>query len=596
MIRLLFTIFTIICYSLPFVIFFNYKFGKALPLSYIVLTFFMFICSLFNNISLIKYLVLFGEVIIIFYITFNFKRIKAILFDNVARFSTIIFIILFFYLYFVLKERMYVHIDDYYFWGPLVRDSIKNNALYSTEYAYAHIGSYPPFLTLLEILFCKLLGSPDFVDGISILAVSSFSISLFMILLDENCFNFRHLLKTFVILIIVIASTLIISANNDIGNFFLYNTTLIDWTMGFLFAHCMFLAFSSSGNIFDSLGIGICCSALILVKQVAVPLTILVLTTYLFLLILRKKINRYYFVCIFIPFFIYFVWQMQVLVFSNKIPLNLSINTINKVARVSNMEKTNTIIRRFINAFFLRPISTHPIQLSYFIIIFGTSLIYIFIAFIKNNREYYFVSLFNFLGGLGYSLVILISYITVFNDREGLSLICFGRYMQTYSLASIILLIMIFVREISSTKKLLLIAIAICILVEPKSIVTLKKTNLEDNKYYYFKNMFTNFYNYVYQGEKTTILISYDSVEVIMIYDIAHDNDKQFDVYDSYANNDSCDNFINKIKDSKYLIVIDSNDKFWKTCNHLFEDNVIIHESIYTINYDENGNVHLLRL
>lgn len=596
MIRLSFTIFTLICFTLPFIIFFDYKFGKALPLSYITITFLMFICSFANNLSLFKYIVIVLEVLLMLICIVKFNQYKQRIVNNLLRYSTVAFVIIFIFLFFILKERMYSYVDDYYYWGVLVRDSINNNALYTANNTLARMGSYPPFFTLLEISFNKLLGNIGLMDGISMLAVSSFVISLFLHLLDKYQFNKKDIFKVILTFLLIILSTLIVSTNDDIGVHFLYNTTLIDWPMGFLFAYCMYLSFVSDGNLWDSLNIGICCAALILVKQVSVPLTLLVLATYLCMLLINIKINKKYVLAIVIPVLAYLLWQIQVMLFGKGMPLAGSINVVGNALNSKGSSTTKKIINRFVNAFFTKPIYGHPFNISFFAIITLTSIIYLILGLLKKNRKYYVMSLFNFIGGLGYSLVILMSYISAFNYTDGMTLVCFGRYMQTYTLGSLVMLLLIFVDENRNYKNILISLLFACLFVEPVSIETLKKTNIEENEYYDFKNIFSNFYDYTYNDEKVVVLYSTDIAGVKMMNYVMDKENKNFYIYNSVDNNDSYESFVKVLNGAKYLIVVDSNDDFWKNNYQLFQDEFILDESIYTVNFDENGDVFLLRL
>lgn len=596
MIRLIFTIFTIICFALPFVILFNYKFGKALPLSYITITFLMFICSLINNLSLFKYIIILCELIIIAIFILKYGQHKKKIINNLFRYSTFTFIIIFIFLFFILKDRMYSYVDDYHYWGILVRDSIENNALYTAKNTLASIGSYPPFLTLLEISFNKLIGNIGLMDGISMLAISSFVISLFIHLLDKYELNKTDVIKAVLTLLLIVLSTLIISTNNDVGVYFLYNTTLIDWPMGFMFAYCMYLAFISDGNLCDSLNLGICCSALILVKQVSIPLTMLVLATYLCTLLVNKKISKKYLLSLSIPIFVYLIWQAQVVLFNKIIPLAGSVNVVGDALNLTGDGDTAIIISRFIKAFFTNPIYLRPIHLSFFAIILSTSLILLLLGYLKKSNKYYVFSIFNFVGGLGYSLVILISYVSKFNHTYGMTLVCFGRYMQTYTLGSLILLIMLFASENKKYKNILVSLLLVCLFIEPTSVITLKKTKIEENRLYDFKNTFSNFYNYTYNNEKTVVLYSTNIAGVELMNFVMDRKNENFIIYNSVDNHDSYESFDKVLNDAKYLIVVDSNDDFWKNCNHMFQDNFILNESIYTINYDENGDKYLLRL
>ena len=398
-----FLLFTIICFTIPYIIFFKYKFGKALPLAFISITFLLFICSLLNNFSLFKYFVVVVDLLIIIFVFVQYNKVKNNIYAGLFRYSTLIFIIIYIFLYFILKERMYVYVDDYGFWGLLVRNGIKNNSLYAPNSSYRNIGSYPPFLTLLEISFCKLLGVSDAVDGISMLAVSCFVISLFMNLLDR--YELKISIKPILVSLIIVACTLTISSNDEVGVFFLYNTTLIDWSMGFLFAYCMYVAFNSNGLLNDSINLGMCCAALMLTKQVSLPLTILVLVMYFFMQLVNKKLDKKILITIMLPIIIYFIWQIQVKLFFNATPLVSSVGTVGRSMNLLEDQTSKTIIGRFITAFFTKPIVKHPINLSFFSVLILVTIVITLLGVFCKEKKYYILGTFVFLGGLGYSFL-----------------------------------------------------------------------------------------------------------------------------------------------------------------------------------------------
>ena len=82
----------------------NVPFGKALPLSYIVCSFLMYLCSLLGRFSLFKYvfaiLLVFTYGYTIFLLVSKKKSIKVLI-KQLFRPSTLIFTFIFIYMYFM---------------------------------------------------------------------------------------------------------------------------------------------------------------------------------------------------------------------------------------------------------------------------------------------------------------------------------------------------------------------------------------------------------------------------------------------------------------------------------------------------------------
>ena len=68
--------------------------------------------------------------------------------------------------------------------------------------------------------------------------------------------------------------------------------------------------------------------------------------------------------------------------------------------------------------------------------------------------------------------MMLFSYVSVFNYVDGMTLVCYGRYMQTYTLGALTILPLLFVNKCNNIKQYFIIFLVLCLFVEPASIST----------------------------------------------------------------------------------------------------------------------------
>ena len=63
-------------------------------------------------------------------------------------------------LYIILDyKRRFTTFDEWYHWGMMVKESLRLDKFYSVAESNLHIHKdYPPFISILEVIFCKFSG------------------------------------------------------------------------------------------------------------------------------------------------------------------------------------------------------------------------------------------------------------------------------------------------------------------------------------------------------------------------------------------------------------------------------------------------------
>lgn len=290
MFRMFVVLTIILLISLFTTIVFDIKVGRSLPITYFLLTIMMWFCSFFERLSLFKY-VLFLFIFIYFAISLSFVKKRPNSIKNFMRPSLIVFVIVFCFLYVALQKVYLTNTDDLFFWGLRLKDMQATDAMYSkTLYMQTGNSSYPPFPFLLEMSFIKLFG--EFNQSYSILGASTFALSFFMPLFDNQSFkNRKDFFKVGISLFLVAIVSFCVQANKSmIDNIFIYNSLYVDWVIAIQLAYGMFILIDFDyDNYFSYINLGIILSFLVMYKQISFALALLLLATAVVCILIKSK-------------------------------------------------------------------------------------------------------------------------------------------------------------------------------------------------------------------------------------------------------------------------------------------------------------------
>lgn len=468
---------------------FKKKFEICLPFTLITHVLFLFLTGFIHNISLGYY---FGWLIAVLFcgwITWDiFKENNDALnlfFENYFSIGTIIFIILYIYLFLLFRLRGFSFWDEYGHWGIMVRETLRINDFYAVPESILHAHKdYPPFITLLEVLWCKLSGN-SYTESYLYRGLQIFMFSLYLPLFSSlNKKNIKDWLKAVILtLIFVLLGITLSTLPTASDNALFYNSIYADWPLAVLCAYLLWLVYSLKHiDKFNIANIIITCVALLMSKQMGLPLYLLVVVFALikFLIfyfdnkILKKQLVYSYILIIIIPFIVFLSWNFIINNYDlggqfdiGKISiLDIIMQTLTNSISIPWQVETNT---NFTDAIFNRVLMDHPINLTYFAYIFLILLILIFIylCFRKSTNKYVNLSLILLygLGSVGYAVAMYILYMSSFGTFEGPALASFNRYMLTYLFIGNCLLIMISTWLINEYSNHDLIGVSVVLLV-----------------------------------------------------------------------------------------------------------------------------------
>lgn len=393
--------------------------------------------------------------------------------------SLIIFIIFFLYLHFVLSNRGLFNIDDFLHWGAMVKDLIRNNELYPiNKFVLVPPGTYPPFTTLLEGLFNKFLGGYN--ESSSLLALSSFMFSYFIQFLD--CFEFKKedLLKCLITFVTLVVLTLTVQLADQMWyRTFFYTCTYVDWVLAIVTAHAFYSLKHYHGKSYDFVNIVFSMVVLILTKQIGLALAILIFATFVVIVIVDKKINwkkigKIIFFALLFVGTLFCMWQLFIGNVTDSNLIGTIFNVIFDALNSNGLSQAQTdILHNYLVALTTKPLIMHPIHLSYIAIVTIVAILLFLFGYFHNDKKMVITGIFYLLGAIGYAFAMMLFYVFVLSSSEGTGLVMYGRYLQTYTYASLLLVFWHALNEFCDLKKLCVIMILSFLFIEPLSVESL---------------------------------------------------------------------------------------------------------------------------
>lgn len=581
MIRLIFLLFTLITAIVFCSLLLNISFAKSIPVSFLIIYIVQYLAQLFGKLSYLKVIILGFYIIFFFYILFNKKHKEILIILNNGSFY--IFVTLFFILYFISKNIGFTCIDDFFYWGIKVKNCLCFDNLYSSANNSVILpDSYPPFPTILELFFCKILGG--YSESTCLFSMSIFSISCLIPCFDKQSKNIKKILFTIIFMIIICFS---ISFKGQVSPSNIFNSLYVDWPLGILVGYTLYCIVENSSPIYISSLLTI----IILSKQIALPLFILLVCYYFITLFIsknRKSFLKNVLFVTFIPLIFYFTWKSNLNYYLNYMSSSNVIFSSTEVVlnSVISPKPSNyfiDIISNFFHQLFFTPISGNIIGLSYvFTILLITFLLF---AFCHNDKVYKFLPTFYLLGSILYMSTIIFSYVTIFSEHEAMNLAEFSRYLQVYILSGFTLLYFISCTNVIKKKLSIITLIIMCLFFNTSIITTIfnpnslnKKVN-EDLLYKYASEQI---------GDNSVMCVSQNN-HLCTVYTryMFFDKSKNLNFY-YYKNDQDINNFIDDLKQYKYLYIAIYDDYFQQKIWNKITDSELYNNTLYTISYEND--------
>ncbi len=452
-------IFLLLNTSLFYSTIFNKKIEQTIFLSIFSYIFILFVFGIFSilNVGFITILILNGILFIIN--VHSFIKRKIDLNKNVLTTGLILFIISYLIIVWQSFGKLANSWDEFSHWALVVKNMYGLGNLGLGSDSTVMIKTYLSGTSLFQYFCTKLCG--EFRESMLYVGMDLLIISLivpiFKTFKKKN--NFLGYILYFILFFL--------------PTFFyptVYQTLYVDAVLGLAFAYSLYSYFSNrkkSLDKFDIINLIASFSMLILIKDFGL---VLMLIAFAIILIdnmfIRNKFNiknivkdnYLLFITILPALLIKIVWIITLTL--NNVNSSSSgssiINTVKNLITLNLMDYQTGVITSFADATFNTSLTSTFIPLSYVTILIITIIIGYFL--IRNTKKESkntnkVLVIFSILGAIAYSGLLLVAYLAIFSEYEAARLASFTRYMGTYALGLLYIVIALYVDCTHSNEK-----------------------------------------------------------------------------------------------------------------------------------------------
>ncbi len=382
------------------------------------------------------------------------------------------FLVIFIFYLIVDTNRSFVIFDEFYHWGTMIKESFRLDSFYSVPESNLWIHKdYPPFMTMLELLWCKLCRG--YSESAASMAMHVFCMSaLLCFVLDKISEGikknpFWKMLYSFLLLIPFLMLIMLLDPWPDK----VVTSILVDVLLPVLFAYAMLLIYT--GDAFNSkmgvVNVVAVCTAIMMTKQSG-AFFVLVITLYYILkavfvrkTALKQRIaNIIKAVCpAVISYLTLMTWKKYIAPFNIQGQFNTSELTLSDYAHVLTGETEGLIhetVSSFFKALISRPISSVewiPLTYAAAFVLFTavTVLLFVFFRKIFTGGNAVIIGVTLAAGHIGYACMMAILYAYFFNVEEMKILASYERYMASFALGEVLFLLLVFLYCLSKAER-----------------------------------------------------------------------------------------------------------------------------------------------
>lgn len=569
---------------------FNKEFSKVLVLSFIIPVFFLYLGGLIENIKLGLYIsILFSLIWIVYSIKNKKFEYKKLLDPNILIF-TIIFILISIY----FRQAYYNQYDEFTHWGPMVKEMYRLNKFYCVSDSLLRVHKdYPPFTSLLELLWCYL--SRGYMERNTLRAMCIFSMSFIFPVSSYIKDNKRNILSC-VFGVIVYLLLFIINYENGLETALV--TIYPDALCSLLSAYIIFeIIVSDSYDTYKHILISLLLTSLILIKQVNLAFYMMAITLIIIKYIINKKDKKdylnllIYFVVI--PLLLYKSWNFYInihdyYVFRQfELDLPSVIDALKTIIGKESVEYRITTKDNFYVALLTKPMLNFNITYIPICVLIAIALFIIIYKNINKKEAILSTSIY-IIGAIGYVFMMLILYLTSFSEYEAVNLASFERYFETYVLFSLALLVFLIVSYYQVNKSNLLICLSTFIILLAfayNDYTKFKVRKIEDsyrNEEAYL-NMFNQFDAYLSIDDDVLVIDQYEdaTAKLYVRYEYLG-----YPVHFEVIKDISYEQFKEEYKEYDYIYTLMTNEDFYQNYWLDKEQLPLLNNRLYKVNDD----------
>lgn len=425
---------------------FNKPFNKVIVLSFLIPTLFLYLGGLIENIKLGLILSLLFSLVWVIYLIKDIKN-KSFNYKKLLDPSIVVFTILFIAISMYFRQAFFNQWDEFTHWGPMVKEMYRLNKFYCVSDSYLRVHKdYPPFTSLLELLWCYL--SRGYMERNCMRAITIFASSFIFPITSYFKDNNKNFLK-YIFSTILFSLLFIINFKDGLETLLI--TIYPDALNSLLFAYIMFeLIQTDKYDCYSYLLICLLLTSLILIKQVNLAFYMMAIVFVIIKFIMNKQDKKVYIkILIFyiaIPMIIYKTWNLYINIHNYyvfrqfELDMPSILDALNTMTGKVTEEYKVTTFNNYISALFNKQLLNFNITFFPICIIIGICLFFV-IKNNKSNKEAILTTSIYTIGVIGYAVMMCILYLTSFSEYEATNLASYERYMETYVYFSIALLV-----------------------------------------------------------------------------------------------------------------------------------------------------------
>ena len=465
--------------------FFKYRFEQILPLTLMASALTLYLSGLFGSLLPGLWIVIVWACLFPVGLLVTFLKDRDLFRRLLSRFLTpgfCIFLLLYLIVFILDYRRGLGWWDEYSHWAPMAKETFRLNAFFcSPGSALTFHMDYPPVVTLFEYLWCKLCGGYDVTflyRSLHVLCFSLFGPVLGWLEWPDGVERKkwgRIMAQLALTATVIFVSCGIVPMECDF-----YTSIYNDAFLGLLLAFCFScILFWPSGSVYQVVSLCVALTFMTLTKQIAAYFVALCACLFLVQLLverhkagaalpkergslLRSLLSVFLITAIPVAFFLSWQYILRV----NGISSGMETAQIQwsqlpgiLLDRSGELFQRLTVIN-FKAAFFSRALGTHPVDLSFFQVLFlflGVFTLFIWHSKRKDTglapERLSGFTVIAILGGVGYAFVLLITYIYHFGAYEAPRLASYERYIGSYILALTTLTVMLILRLFARWQK-----------------------------------------------------------------------------------------------------------------------------------------------
>ena len=402
--------------------------------------------------------------------------------DNFFGFGVIWFILFAIYCFLLYKYTGFSNCDEFTHWGPMLKETIRLDGFYSMDESKLIMHKdYPPFFTLIEVLFMGFNGF-KFHEPFVYVALQLFMFSMFLPTLSDLKLNKKiDWLKSIIFVASIILVGVTLDKTTTASDYaFVYNSIYVDWALALFCAYGLFMTYKEKEwGLFRFASLGLILVSFILMKQMGLVFYIIILLyAFIKVLFIDKKLDKKMLIkgiviLIIVPILFYVSWKYIVSLYN--IDGQFKIGELS-IKEFFNIIKGNTELtwkyeafRNYCSNLIHRPLKLHPFSMSYFEYVL-LMLVFIVLIFRFKKDGFYLAGTY-LIGSIGYGVAMLLLYTLAFTVDEAPYLASFDRYMVSYLYCGTCLVLMLALDKFCDyvVKEIAVLAI-LCLFVEPKTL------------------------------------------------------------------------------------------------------------------------------